>query len=129
MLHTDWWGPYNTPGLGLNGTSRLQYIQNFIDDASGYTMTFCSDSLADGVLHLQTFERHLALLTNGEQEVRIMQSDSATVYTRGTFAEHCRQTGIAQRVSAPYSQAQNRRAERFGALLKRKSPPCLPTLP
>ena len=50
--------------------------------------------------------------------MRIVQSDSATVYTAGEFAALCLAQGIHQRFSAPYSQSQNGRAERFWRTLE-----------
>jgi transposase InsO family protein len=107
-VHTDWWGPYPHPGM--NGE---QYLQVFIDEVSGYSGVFASKTPADGATNLSNYIAHLELITNNSLQVRIVQSDSATVYTAGEFAKLCRDNNIAQRVSAPYSQAQNGRAERF----------------
>ena len=48
----------------------------------------------------------------------MIQSDSASVYKYGEFAAHCAAQGIFQRFSAPFSQAQNGRAERFWRTLE-----------
>ena len=108
LIHSDWWGPYHE-----NGPHGERFMQCFIDDASGYTAVFCSATASEGAANLRAFIAHLDLLTDSTCDVRIIQSDSATVYTQGEFAAACADLNFIQRFSAPYSQAQNGRAERF----------------
>jgi hypothetical protein len=108
LIHSDWWGPYPIPG-----SQGEQYVQVLLDDESGYAAMFCSARPDTGAQNLALFIAHLELVTNAECEVRIVQSDSATVYTAGEFAALCKDKAIVQRFSAPYSQAQNGKAERI----------------
>jgi hypothetical protein len=94
-------------------------VQAFIDDATGYVWTFsCSkpDS-ATSTANLIRVKADLRSKLNMDVSVELhivrLQSDSATVFTAGAVRKFCTETGTRQSFSAPYSQNQNGRVERF----------------
>jgi len=108
LVHTDWWGPYRTPGP--NGE---RYIQVFIDDMSGYAGVYPSRNKDCGADNLRHFAAMLKEITNNKCSVHLVQADYERVYTHGAFAALCSNVGYLQRFSSPYSHNQNGRAERY----------------
>jgi hypothetical protein len=105
---SDWWGPYDKPG-----PKGERYIQCFTEQNSGYVVLYASSSQACGAANLARLSKHIDDITDGTCTVRIINSDSATVYTKGNFADWCDENGVTQRFSAPYTQQQNSMAERL----------------
>ena len=108
LVYTDWWGPY--AHAGINGE---QYIQAFLDDASGAVVCFASRSKDCGAANLAKYCSMLEEQTDGRASVKIIQGDFEKLFTHGAFAAECSKRGIIQRFSAPYSHQQNGRIERF----------------
>ena len=110
LIHTDWWGPYNTPS-----TNGDRFIQVFIDDESGFVWLYCSPKKDCGAKNVTNMSKELRELIGYDVDIKIsaIQSDLDVVYTEGDFAAWCDVHGVLQRFSAPYTQSQNGRAERF----------------
>ena len=92
-----------------------KYIQCFIDDESGYVWLYCSPSKDCGAKNAATMSKELRELVGHDVNIKVsaIQSDSDVVYKEGDFAVWCDAEGVVQRFSAPYTQSQNGRAERF----------------
>ena len=112
-------------------SSGRVYSMNLIDDFSSYVWTFPLKSKGEAASVLQRW--HQAVENQCEHRLKILVSDNGELVSN-TMASWCSQFGIDHRRTAPYTSAQNGRAERLhrtlldkarAMLLSCKAPPSL----
>ncbi len=99
-----------------------RYIINFVDAATGYVFLRLMKTKDEALDCFKAFVEwmganarapvQLLISVTGRSPVQTLQSDNDTVYRSKAFTSWCAAKGIQQRFSAPYTQAQNGRAER-----------------
>ena len=106
-LHFDFCGPF--PTTGLYGE---RYILAFIDGYTGFVWDYYPAAQTEFFTILQAL---LLRLDNefGVNCVSVLRSDNAKVFKEAVVVALCEGRGIIQQFSAPHSQWQNGKVERF----------------
>ena len=113
LSYTDLWGPFP-----IRGTNGQNYLQGFIDDDSGHVICYATAGKSHTAAAIKQYQAEMFLLTGHQPAVEQLQSDSEAVFTSGKTPAACNELGIFQRFSAPYTQGQNGKIERFWATMQ-----------
>ena len=109
FVHSDITGPKNVDGT----LGNFNYIVNFVDDYSNYTIVYAIKYKSDLPA---AFEKFLAD-TSRFGKVKRIRTDNAKEYLSARFEQICIDNKIRHETSAPYCPWQNGTAERsFGTL-------------
>ena len=109
FVHSDITGPKNVDGT----LGNFNYIVNFVDDYSNYTIVYAMKYRSDLPA---AFEKFLAD-TSRFGKVKRIRTDNAKEYLSARFEQICIDNKIRHNTSAPYCPWQNYTAERsFGTL-------------
>ncbi|KAI0994261.1 hypothetical protein K3495_g13921 [Podosphaera aphanis] len=100
LIHSDTWGRCGVPGI----SGSLHFV-SFIDDATRESKIFVLKSLKEVSDCFIKYKEKKELQTN--QRIKAMRFDRGSEYKSINFG------GIAQQVSAPYTQHQNGVSERL----------------
>lgn len=105
FVHSDVCGPMQTRSLG-----GAEYFVIFKDDATGFRHVFFMRHKADVLDRFIKYERMLVNKFN--RPVKILHADNGTEYCNKRMREYLASRGIVMENTAPYTPAQNGRAER-----------------
>ena len=105
-VFSDITGPEDvqTPHGGL-------YTLNFIDDFSQKTWVYVLKHKDDAITHFKEWKALVEWET--DLTVKIFRTDNGGEYTSREFEKYLKERGIAHQTTAPYSSAQNGKAERL----------------
>ena len=101
-------------GISITGAKSIKYVQAFVDDESGYTAVYLSRSkdAKTGASNLKAFKTTLTRIAP-HVTIQTVQGDYDSVFRFKEFKRECHKLGITQRFSAPHTQQQNGRVERY----------------
>jgi len=106
IIHSDVCGPIEP--VGLNGE---RYFVSFTDDFTRRTWVYTMKAKSEV---LQNFKTFVELVHNkGSQRIQILLSDNGGEYIGNSFKQFCKEKGIEQWFSSPFSPNQNGVSERF----------------
>ena len=105
VIHSDLCGPMQT--IGLSGES---YFITFMDETSGRVSLSLLRTKDEALSAFEVY-RARAEKSSGKQ-IKSFKSDGGGEYLNKKFMTYLKEVGIQHIVSAPYSPAQNGRAER-----------------
>lgn len=94
-----------------------RYLMNLIDDFSSHPWTFALKSKSDAFAKLQDWEREME--NRFQVKVGIYVTDNGELKSN-TMATWCADHGITHHLTAPYTSAQNGRAERLHLTIMNK---------
>lgn len=114
LVFSDIWGPARVESLQHN-----TYFISFTDAGSHYSMIYFMKSRAAALDRFKRFERLVE--TQLQRRIKMLNVDNAKEYTEGDFKAYTDSRGILCRTTAPYSPAQNGRAERLNRTLVERS--------
>jgi transposase InsO family protein len=112
-VYADVCGP-----MAVTSRARNVYALNMIDDFSGYVWSVPLRSKADACVALQTW--HKAVTVQSGDILRILVTDNGELVSN-SMKEFCALHGIDHQLTAPYTSAQNGRAERLHRTLANKA--------
>ena len=104
-VHVDLCGP-----MAVVSRAGNLYSMNMIDDFSGYVWTVPLRSKADACPALQIW--HKAVTVQTGQTLQTLVTDNGEL-TSKAMTDFCQSEGIVHQTTAPYTSAQNGRAERL----------------
>ena len=110
--------------MAVASRSGNLYSMNVIDDFSGYVWSIPLRSKSDASSALQTW--HKAVTVQSGETLRVLVSDNGELVTKST-KDWCDREGIEHQVTAPYTSAQNGRAERLHRTIQGKLALCVLT--
>lgn len=114
FIHSDVVGPFSESSIGGN-----RYFVCFKDESSGYRQVY---PMKDKSMVLEKFKEFVALVDRETgRKVKLIRSDNGTEYKNGNFRDFCRDQGIGQEFSPPYTPQSNGRAERENRTLIEKA--------
>jgi transposase InsO family protein len=94
----------------VGSMSGDRYVLNFIDDSTSMSWLFPLKKKSDAVA---AFKEWIALVERESNEkVRIFRTDNGGEYTSDDFETYLKHEGIRHETTAPYTSAENGRAER-----------------
>jgi hypothetical protein len=119
VIGQKWYMDYSGPFIeSING--NLRYLVIFIEDVTGYIAVFftLTRDAPEAIRTLKEFENKflLRIRANGVRNI-LIQSDNGE-FKSMLVKQHCREAGILQRYTAPYSSSSNGRAERAIGVVK-----------
>ena len=120
LLHTD------VVTMPVPGNKGERYILTVLDDYSRKAWIFCLKQKSDVATALKQFRARVELETG--RQIKIVRSDNGTEYVNEGLQTYFANAGIVNQRSAPYTPAQNGRAERLNRTLVRASCRCSRTL-
>ncbi|KAK9119163.1 hypothetical protein Scep_017256 [Stephania cephalantha] len=100
LIHTDVFGPYNTPSL--NGS---KYFLIFIDDYSRMCWIYFLRFKAEVAGVFWKFKQWIE--TQSGHKIQVLRSDNGKEYTSNQFNLFCEEAGIEHQLIAPYTPQQN----------------------
>ena len=111
LIHVDLMGPVQD-----NTWDGKRFICLMHDDHSKYAAVEMLESRGDAPAFIQAtivkWENHLST-PDKPVKTKILRSDNAPELIAGTLAAFCKENGIHQEMSVPYTPAQNGKAERM----------------
>ncbi len=107
LVHTDILGPIQPPSLG-----GFRFVTKFSCQTTKFRAVYFSRSKNEAANKLRSFNQDLAI-PNGLKIKRI-SSDGGGEYVARYYQELCKELGILQELSAPYTPQQNGTSERDG---------------
>ena len=105
VIHSDVWGPAQTPTLG-----GCRFYVTFIDDYSRYTWIFPMKKKSEVFTHFQKFKNQAEKETN--RKVRCLRSDGGKEYFSEEFTSYLEDEGIRREFTCRNTPQQNGVAER-----------------
>ena len=108
LLHADAAGPFRVATLG-----GARYLVVLVDDYSNHLTLFLLNSLSEFYPRFKELLSQLEAQFGREKVVAQLLTDNATYFEKSNpLAELCKQKGIYQLRSPPYTQERNGKAER-----------------
>jgi transposase InsO family protein len=104
--------------MAVLSRSKNLYCMNIIDDFSGYVWSVPLRSKSDASSALQTW--HKAVTVQTGDSLRILVTDNGELVSK-SMKDWCNSLGIDHQLTAPYTSAQNGRAERLHRTLLGKA--------
>eukprot|EP00794_Sanderia_malayensis_P011707 gene11707-biopygen9383 len=106
LIHSDVCGPMNEHSVGGS-----KYFVTFIDDFSRFTTVYMMKNKSEV---LQKFKEFVALNENlTGRRVKKLRADNGGEYKSDDFEKYCKERGILQEDTIPYTPQQNGVAERM----------------
>ena len=112
-MYVDLCGP-----MAVTSRSGNLYSMNVIDDFSGYVWSIPLHAKADASSSLQTW--HNAVTVQSSKTLQVLVSDNGELVSNET-SNWCAKEGIKHQLTAPYTSAQNGRAERLHRTIQGKA--------
>ena len=112
-VYVDLCGP-----MAVTSRSGNLYSMNVIDDFSGYGWSIPLRAKADASSSLQTW--HKAVTVQSGETLQVLVSDNGELVSKET-SNWCAKEGIEHQLTAPYTSAQNGRAERLHRTIQGKA--------
>ena len=116
LFHSDIAGPVNTPTL-----AGEKYYQVVIDHFSHFTTVYLLKNKSEAEKNLM---EHIRLLKSQGYLTSRIRSDCGGEFSSHNFRNFCKQKGITQEYTLPYTQQQNGVSERANYNLMGKSNVC-----
>ena len=112
-VYADLCGP-----MAVTSRTRNVYAMNIIDDYSGYVWSVPLQSKADACSAFQTWHKSVTVQTG--DTLRILTTDNGELVSK-SMKDYCDTHGINHQLTAPYTSAQNGRAERLHRTIASKA--------
>ena len=110
LIHSDLCGPMNVNSIGGS-----KYVLTFTDDYTRYVTVYFIKSKAEV---LSKFEEYVNMVENATGlKVKILRTDNGGEYVSHDFAKYCKDKGIFQQFTNPYTPEQNGTSERLNRTL------------
>ena len=110
IVHSDVCGPMQTPTF-----ASKRYFVTFIDDKSRFCVVFLMRSKSEVLDKFVQFVKFAETQTGSR--VKVLRSDNGGEYASNKFAAYCRNQGIVQQFTPPYTPQLNGVAERMNRTL------------
>ncbi|KAF1328946.1 Gag-pol polyprotein, partial [Globisporangium splendens] len=110
VVHSDVCGPMQTSTF-----SDKRYFVTFIDDKSRFCVVFLLRSKSEALDKFVQFVKFAETQTG--RRVKVLRSDNGGEYVSNKFAAFCRDRGIVQQFTPPYTPQLNGVAERMNRTL------------
>lgn len=114
LIHSDVCGPITPTAYNNN-----RYVVSFIDDFTHFAVIYLiksKDEVLDKFIEFAEMSS-----THFEKRISCLRSDNGTEYTSNAFKKYCREKGIRQKYTVPYTPQQNGVAERFNRTIIEKA--------
>ena len=106
LIQSDVCGPMNVASVGAS-----RYFVTFIDDFSRYNAVYFMKNKSEV---LDKFKEFVAVSENQTgKKVKRLRADNGGEYTSGEFKKYCKNHGILQEATIPYTPQQNGVSERM----------------
>jgi hypothetical protein len=105
LIHIDIWGPYKVPTIGHH-----RYFLTIVDDCSRAVWTYLLVKKSDAFTVLKSF--HTFVKTQFEKDIKIIRSDNALEFLKGSIGPYMKSLGIEHQTSCVNRPQQNGRVER-----------------
>jgi Integrase core domain/GAG-pre-integrase domain len=105
LIHSDIWGPCST-----NSMNGYRYSVTFIDCFPRVTWVYLMKNKSEVFDCFKDF--HRSIQTQYGAVVKVLRSDSGTMYTNRIFREYLSAQGIHHQTTCPYTPARNGVAEK-----------------
>ena len=106
LVHSDIWGPNR---VATNGGAK--YFVSFIDDYSRMPWIYLMKTKSE--VFQKFCEFHQQVTTSTGLKLACLRADNGGEYMSGDMSDYCKEHGITQQFSTPYTPQQNGVAERF----------------
>ena len=109
IIHSDIWGPAQLPSMG----GSMYYI-SFTDDYSRFRVLSFMQKKSEA---FQCFKDYVMMVESSHGPIQYIRSDNGGEYTSKQFREFCKERGIQQQLTVPYTPQQKGVAECSNKLL------------
>lgn len=106
IVHTDIGGP-ETPGT----SSGQRYYMTITDEFTRFTWVCLLRHKSEAFLRFKEF--HVLVTNQQDRKIKVLRSDNGGEYKSADFTAYCKQHGIQQQFTVPYTPQQNGISERW----------------